>query len=385
MVGNCSGVPPLSQQSFLSKLCKLGEEAGIITYVFSPHQLTNQLTNQRQSSSEYFPLVPFGFSVGIIGFTYQSETKNWVQHTYPLPDLIYDRAFFTSASQLQKHQNAVHLLLQLKQIPFLGRCLKGKWEVHQQLALNEQLYTFLPETEPLRKLSRIILWLKDMNRVILKPENGSHGKGLLYIEKMKKVFILKGRDGHNRILSESYSRPVQLLKRVAALIGSHRYLLQQYLNLLTEEGTAFDVRALMQKDGRGLWSLTGMAVRLAPPGSITANLHGGGTAEELTPFLNQQFGPLLAAEIIATLTRVASTIPTLLEQKFGRFAELGVDLGVDQAGKVWFIEANSKPGRALFYPAGKISFKLPGIYKPIAYAHYLLHHQFSRNKFGRVI
>ena len=32
-----------------------------------------------------------------------------------------------------------------------------------------------------------------------------------------------------------------------------------------------------------------------------------------------------------------------IEQAFGSFGELGLDLIIDQAGNIWFIEANSKP------------------------------------------
>jgi len=36
------------------------------------------------------------------------------------------------------------------------------------------------------------------------------------------------------------------------------------------------------------------------------------------------------------------------ESSFGRFAELGLDFGVEPDGRLWLLEMNSRPGREAF-------------------------------------
>ena len=91
-----------------------------------------------------------------------------------------------------------------------------------------------------------------------------------------------------------------------------------------------------------------MAVRQGAPGSVTSNLHGGGHAEDAESFLRGKYGTEAAKAIVATAREIALRVPDVLEQYHGRLAELGVDLGVDADGKVWILEANSKPGRSAF-------------------------------------
>jgi hypothetical protein len=37
------------------------------------------------------------------------------------------------------------------------------------------------------------------------------------------------------------------------------------------------------------------------------------------------------------------TIACYIEKEFGPFGEIGIDIAVDKTGKVWLLEANSKP------------------------------------------
>src|SRR4051794_11386096 len=104
--------PPFTGQSFFAHLCELGTKWGILVFVFSPIHVDDQAAT-------------------VTGYQYQKT--GWVKGTFPLPDLIYDRTFFTSNPHYLQHQAAVSVLQQLKKIPYLGRALKGKWGVHNVL------------------------------------------------------------------------------------------------------------------------------------------------------------------------------------------------------------------------------------------------------------
>ncbi|MDB5055926.1 MAG: hypothetical protein JWM44_3976 [Bacilli bacterium] len=356
MVCETNTGPPLAQQSFFAQLCALGAKYNLLVYVFSPQHIhLNSATIQ--------------------GYTYHPENENhWASQELPLPDLIYDRSFFENRTQYIKHRAAIRALLTIKKIPYLGRCLKGKWEVHKVLQTDALIAPHLPQTELLSNLSTLIRRLNDDGDVVIKPEFGTHGKGILVVTKTENSdYFVQGRNNLNHCIRKKISDPIALCRWISLFIGSRNYLIQKYLPLLTKRGEAFDIRVLLQKNQHGDWTLTGMAVRLGQPLSITSNLHGGGTSHPLSPFLEQQFDPDQAEMIKVKAIQLAESIPRLLEQHFGRLAELGLDLGVDTAGQIWVIEVNSKPGRAVARCFSQPMAYQHAIHNPIHYARYLLH------------
>jgi hypothetical protein len=163
----------------------------------------------------------------------------------------------------------------------------------------------------------------------------------------------------------------EALRRLDRWIGNRVYLMQPMLELKGPDGEPFDLRVLMQKDKSGHWTLTGVAARLGAPDSVTANLHGGGTAASAEDVLTRLFGELRGAELAQEVSRMSFLIVARLEQTWGRFAEIGLDFGIDRSGKLWFIEANSKPGRASMRSAGRDA-ALAAAGRPLSYARSIL-------------
>ena len=67
-------------------------------------------------------------------------------------------------------------------------------------------------------------------------------------------------------------------------IQKRDYIIQQGIPLMKHEGLPFDLRVLTQKNPQHSWETTGILGRVAAPGKIITNIHGGGrlaTFEEL--------------------------------------------------------------------------------------------------------
>lgn len=357
MICEGEGTPPFAEQTFYARLCKLGRALGVTVYVFSPLWAdTVRLT--------------------VDAYIYEPEAAGWVRRTFPLPDVIYDRSFFTGHPpfRCRTHLAAVRRLMRIKTIPYLGYGLKGKWEVLQFLRRIPELRPYLPKTERIRDFGLIGRRLSEWGSVFLKPEYGTHGKGALFVGSAPDGagFCVRGRDSGNAPIERNFRDIRSLTVWLKHFAGTRSYLCQQYLTLLTKNGDAYDVRSLMQKNGSGLWELTGMAVRLGRAGSVTSNLHGGGRAAEIQAFLTAEFGFRQAERIEQTLREISERIPPALEASNGRMAELGLDLGVDRDGRVWIIEVNSKPGRSVFHHLCQEAKQRKAARQPVAYAHYLL-------------
>jgi len=363
MTTETDGDPPFRNRQFFRRLCLIGQRMGLAVYVFTPSGL-------HESEKR------------VCGYIYDAAGKRWSREELREPDLVYDRCFFGTKEQYAAYRRTVRELRR-RNIRFLGNGLRGKWDVGQMLRQDDRLSAYLPETEPLRSMRTLAEWLMRRGEAVLKPEGGSQGRGVLHVRRtadrqpgaarpQPAAYAVRGRDGRNRPIALELGDMAALLRWLRRFIGCRRYLLQQFLLLQTHEGIAYDVRALVQKNGQGRWQITGMAARQGLAGSLTANLHGGGTVHSLPDFLKRQFGPNKAQALIAELHRLSELIPEALEQRHGRLVELGIDFGIDALGRIWFLEANSKPGRSIFTYLRDEQARAAATANPIRYARYVL-------------
>jgi len=351
------GVPPFTDRGFYRRLSTLGQQSGVDVIIFDP------LFIDWRSSS-------------VIGYQYRTETGRWHKVRRSIPAIVYDRCFYSGRAQYARYNMAISRIRRLPTVRFLMRGLSGKWQVQQSLSHDPQLRTYLPETHVLTDIDQVSEWLRYERSCILKPNAGSHGKKIIRVERVTDdQYVVTGRDSRNKPIYASFDALPQLLRWLTRFMGSKKYLLQRYLSLQTASGQSFDVRSLMQKSGDGCWQLTGMAVRIGRPGSLTANIHGGGKSAPLHSFLREQYDEIEVETITQELENLSQLIPQQLEREAGRFVELGIDFGVDQNGQVWILEVNSKPGRSVFAQLHDSHIRRASISNLIHYAHYLFDRQ----------
>lgn len=363
MIRQTGGITPFAERAFYRRLSLAGKRMGVKVFVFSPDWIDWKTRSVR-------------------AFSYMPANKSWSRENYPLPALIYDRAFFRTREQQRRHEAQVSKLLSIPGVRLLGLGLTGKWSVYQMLKKDEEVAQALPLTELYKCPSALLPWLKKHESFIMKPNGSMHGKGVFRVSRVRQgLYEISGRDGANRLFRRRFSDAGELLRWIHRVVVRGRtYLVQQYLSLSTDNGFPFDIRALVQKTEDGGWSLTGTVVRIGLQGSLTSNLHGGGTANEAEPFLKQEYGEEKAVSITTDIRNIALSIPPILEQNHGPLLELGIDFGVDRLGRIWILEINSKPGRSSFTRLSDKGVRITAVTSPIRYARYVLDRQLGGHK-----
>lgn len=384
MTTQSEGYPPFLSRDFYRKLCVIGSKAGLTVFVFTPQGI-------RWSENT------------VSGYAFDAASRRWLLKDYAMPDVVYDRCFFTNRKQYETYREAIRLLRSRSSPLFLGYGLKGKWEVQQMLEKDGRFGSHLPQTEAMRSVRSVADWLKARSEVLLKPQAGSQGCGVVLVRRAQgrtgararnhaavpaaaeitanagAAFTVIGRDARNGRVSRSFADAASLMRWLRRFTGQRSYLLQQYLPLHGRAGEAYDVRSLVQKDGSGQWQVTGMAVRKGQQGSLTSNLHGGGTVEPVKAYLTAQFGAVQSDKILSEMKSLSKQIPEALEQSHGRLAELGIDFGVDITGHIWLLEVNSKPGRAIFAYLHDKKARYNALANPVRYARYLMRQEQAKD------
>ncbi|HZK44233.1 MAG TPA: YheC/YheD family protein [Syntrophomonadaceae bacterium] len=335
------------QSHFIKQLLMSGNSIGQICFAFSPYSID----------------VTKGLVKG-----YSHGSKGWVKGTFPIPDVIYPRDRAYSRSRLQIRKRAENMGIAL-----LNPTLVGKWESHKILMQNPKLKEFLPETKLVKDFSEVEQMLRIHNAVYLKPVAGSQGRGIIKVVKRKSRgfyeyrYVLEER----MVKGSAYSR-VNLQRSLRRIMGNRSYIVQKQINLLKYDGNIIDVRVLVQKDHTGEWDVTGIASRVGKNGSITSNISSGGSGRKIEQILNRnKYDANEQIRIIDDIHYVSIEVTKTLEKSIGQSGEMGVDLGIDTNGKVWFIEANIRPARHVFNLIGEPETRLRSVEKPMLYARYL--------------
>lgn len=281
--------------------------------------------------------------------------RSWASQLVSLPKAMYNR-FYSSKPQVIY---PLERLLGQNQI-FNHITQFDKIELHDIL-VNSELSPFIPPSEPYNP-QIVATYLKKYDALIVKPRRGHLGYKVLLVRCDSQGFHL--HQGSKSPIS-SYSSPEELLVKLNELVSSD-YLLQQFIPFATLEGRIFDLRALVQKDERGLWTVTGLISRVALSYSYITNISQAIIPGETA--LKQAFPH---TDLVTTIKEISKKGAQIAEQSLGSLGEISVDFALDNQGKIWIIELNGKPMKAIFKELGDLEL-LKRVYQmPLAYARYL--------------
>lgn len=274
---------------------------------------------------------------------YVKEQGKWNRVSLPLPDAIYNRITSRRIEQTASVQKKLERLKNFYLIPVFNDRFLNKMQVHQLLIQDEDAKHMLPETHYLNQQT-----LKSMTHkypmVYLKPTNGSLGSGIIRLTRKDKKWIIQSaeQNGTSTHTAQSYSELRHVLRNK---IKRHTYLIQQGLQLVRFQNRALDFRILVQKNKQGEWAVTSSIARVAGDQQIVSNLAKGGTLRRVKEIL-AELGNLPNKPSSAQIRNLAVLIAKSFEDQVeGHFAELGIDLALDQNGRLWLIEINSKPSK----------------------------------------
>lgn len=345
---------PFAEDAYIRRLSLTAQRLGIPLVVFAPWTW-----NARSNS--------------VRGWSWSKSEQRWMPRVSELPRVVYDRAWPNTDSEKRRFWSAIDRIIAVQPLTFLNSRLPHKGKIGELLSRESKFAPLVPPTAAYEGTNSLLAWLREHgNAAFLKPAVGSQGRRVIAFERTPGgPARLAGRTSGNRPFIRSFRNEREAFARLHRWIGSRAYIMQPLLELRTTLGEPFDLRALLQKNELGRWTITGIAARIGSPGTVTANLHGGGHAMPasiaLIPLVGEAKARALEQEIRGTSLKLAAW----LEERFGRFAEIGLDFGVDQSGKLWFLEANSKPGRMAMKFAGDEAAER-AVALPLSYASTIL-------------
>ncbi|NOU81155.1 YheC/YheD family protein [Paenibacillus sp. LMG 31459] len=334
---------------FCRELTNACHAQGAYVYFFTPEALETRSTT-------------------IQGWVYD---EGWRKLSLPVADVINNRL---TTRKVENKPSVQHFLADVKSrygTHFFNEKFLDKTEVFEALAQDPALQRYLPESHALNGFAILKKMCSNYPSVFLKPVRGSLGKGILRISK---------EDGGYRLLSttplgtrkQSYPSLTKLFGSIAPKMKTTRYQIQQGLPLMELGRRPVDFRALVQKNGTGKWGVTSIVARTAGSNHFVSNLARGGTLSTVREAIGKSNLPPGAKESSQVqLPRAALAIARGVETYIpAHFGELGIDLALDQSGRIWLLEVNSKPSKNDNTPLNDQKIR-PSVKQMILYCRYL--------------
>ena len=271
----------------------------------------------------------------IHGYIY--ENGCWIKTASPFPDVIYNTG---SPIKLARSSEIIERLKE--EIPFTTYSIGHKMRVYDRLVKAGEFTNYLIPSEILHSTRRFFNFLSYYRKIVFKPVNGHKGQGVTFIEQVRDQYhVLHGGEKNIYIFEE-------MRHYISTKLREEPYMVQPYISCKTKSGQAYDLRLHVQKNSSGKWVITAIYPRIAPDGSIVANINSGGATNYLVPFLKQEFDSdyyNVKRYLEHFALRLADHMDCIQQECFSEIIdELGIDIGLDDLGKIWIFEINWRPG-----------------------------------------
>lgn len=314
----------------------------------------------------YFRLSDIDFKSGEV-IAYTVENEQFKKRRLPIPAVIHNRIMLKGPHDRERMRNLKQLGVHI----FNDRNRFSKWYIHLLLEQKPSLKTYLPQTYE-ATTKTIKKMMKRHDQILIKPENGSIGKGILKLDRIGSKWELSYPipNGEHGQKWETETFRFMLPSLLKARIRRNLYIVQERVPLACYGEAPFDMRVSVQRNNEGQWQVTGIVAKVASKGHFLTNVARGGRTFTLEQVISQH--PTLdLSQVKNTVAQLAIEIAQYLGRRHKNLADLGLDIGITDDGKPYFIECNARDLRITFRNANMIKEWEETHTTPIGYAAYL--------------
>jgi hypothetical protein len=215
------------------------------------------------------------------------------------------------------------------------RIIKSKMKKTVPLLNDPILCSHVPETHWFSK-GQLERMLHSHSVVYVKPNKGRKGIGIYRLKLLSDSICELSFKNTSKQLSFSEA----LDELVSLLDPAKSYLVQEGIDLATYDKCPFHIRVVMQKP-MNRWQLSIMSGIVAKKENSVVTNRGCRelSIEEVLQLNDQELNPM---HTLRQLTDISHQIAYILGSQLPLLL-IGLDIGIDKKGKIWFIEANTKP------------------------------------------
>jgi hypothetical protein len=321
----------------------------------------------------YFSVKDVDYEGQRINGTYYNYKKElWEQRLFPFPDILNDRGGGVLKSQLATTGQIRKVLDSNKAVRRLNpKYIFDKWEIHNELSKCEEIVQHLPQTvlyENSKNLSRM---LEKYSLLYIKDSYGNRGLGVSRVSKLSDG-TYKLSYVNSDIHEYHFDTFKGLVRKINILFRNKKTIIQSAIDVIKIDNGNVDMRATVQRNGKGELEIVAYPVRLGKEGAPITSTRSGSEVYTFENFFEKflKYNPSQIKELMYKVDRFLLSCYRRIEDLYGEFGEIGIDFAIDNQGKIWFIECNAKPGKNTVYQSCDKKTIRKAFLNPLEYSKY---------------
>jgi glutathione synthase/RimK-type ligase-like ATP-grasp enzyme len=223
----------------------------------------------------------------------------------------------------------------------------NKWFKYRYLKKTKNLSHYVPETQV---MSQKALWqlISKYKHVIVKPIRGSRGRGVIQVSSLgNHEYALH----YEKTKITLHGEEITYLY-IETITGSTPYMVQRRVTRPTIEGRPFDMRVIIQRRKNSpVWKVTAKVAKVAGEGYIVSNntRSEGDLLLVKKALRKSSINHLSKRKLLNEIDKIALRATRRLATYYKGHRIYGLDMGPDQRGRIWIIEANLFPAMSHFH------------------------------------
>lgn len=261
----------------------------------------------------------------------------WAKVEKDYPDMVFDRLRRHKHMDLKVYEELKSSIFNCLHLRNIG----GKKGTYEHFKGEEFIIPF----DMVNNVKDVDAFLKKHDKIILKPVALSGGDGVYSVE----VSRAEGLDGLYKVGGRSEVKILnreEFVKFIEKRLSKSTYIIQKFVEAFTKEGSPYDIRVGMSKNGKNEWEILKIVPKIGVKGGeITSIGAYGGSYGIWKGFIEHNFGKSEYEGINTEIRRISLEICKKMENyKGNKLSEFGIDLILDKNKGIYLLEANTTPG-----------------------------------------
>jgi UDP-N-acetylmuramoyl-tripeptide--D-alanyl-D-alanine ligase len=224
-------------------------------------------------------------------------------------------------------------------------------------------------TERVRTLDSVQDFLRRHdNKIFLKPRADSRGRRAIALTKRDDAYEIHTKTERVLLSEDASASYFEQKLNPDSTKAFGRYIMQPFIDSVTQSGEPFDIRIYMQRGAGGAFTWV-LVPRIGNSNGIVSNISAGGYSMAIDPFLKSEFGEMYET-VYEKLEETVNTFPEYWQNLLpASTSNIGIDVGIQRTAdgvSLYIFEVNSHCG--LLIPDMKALRIIPAFFE---YYHYL--------------
>jgi hypothetical protein len=279
----------------------------------------------------------------INGYIYNKESGNWTQKVFPYPDVLYNR----NVEMDKKKYESIRDSFRNEKVIFLNPVARiDKWDQYNIYKEKHTLKKYLPDTvifseENLRTM------LNKYNEVYVKGTRSGQGRQVIQVIQTPNSKF-QCRYFKSELITYNTDSMDEVLERLERILNGEEAIIQKKIESLNQK---VDLRIEIQRNKHNNIEIVGTAVRVGDKKVPILNTRSQPMIYNLDTFFSEQlnYSKTKLQALQQELTTLVKEVFLALEERYGTFVEMGIDIMLGQNNDLYLIESNATPGRKSIY------------------------------------